>query len=362
MEKRYQIFISSTFTDLVEERQSVLKAILELNHMPAGMELFPASDETAWDLIKDVIDASDYYAIIIGGRYGSMDQEGISYTEKEYKYAYSIGKPIIPLLHKNPDNLPREKTETADDIWEKLQDFRGTIEKTHTCKYWESAEDLKAKIIISLTSEFKKNPGIGWVRADQVPSEDTRSKIYDLKERIQELEKELEKNKTEGPSGTEELQQGDDTLDLYVEFYAKPYGARYSERKGYHANIEPTWDEIFAGISPALINEASESKLRRSLITHLSEISLKEFKEHEAFQDKNLSSFTFRDSEIDTCIIQLRALGLIEESKRKRSVKDTSTYWTLTDYGDRQMVKLRALKKGSNESRSIASNTKENQQ
>jgi len=63
MDKRYQIFISSTFLDLQDERQAVLKAILEIDHMPAGMELFPATDDTAWLLIRDVIDSSDYYIL-----------------------------------------------------------------------------------------------------------------------------------------------------------------------------------------------------------------------------------------------------------------------------------------------------------
>ena len=107
MEKRYQVFLSSTFVDLKEERQAVLKAVLELDHMPAGMELFPAADESAWELIKDVIDASDYYVVIIGGRYGSLGEDGIGYTEREYDYAIGAKKPIIPLLHANPDNLPR---------------------------------------------------------------------------------------------------------------------------------------------------------------------------------------------------------------------------------------------------------------
>ena len=57
MEKRYQVFISSTFVDLIDERQAALKAILELNHIPAGMELFPATDASAWELIEDVIEA-----------------------------------------------------------------------------------------------------------------------------------------------------------------------------------------------------------------------------------------------------------------------------------------------------------------
>ena len=55
MDKRYQVFISSTFTDLKDERQSALKAILELDHMPAGMELFPAADESAWQLINSAV-------------------------------------------------------------------------------------------------------------------------------------------------------------------------------------------------------------------------------------------------------------------------------------------------------------------
>ena len=123
MDKRYQVFISSTFRDLRDERQAVLKAILETDHMPAGMELFPASDDAAWQLIRDVIDASDYYVLIVGGRYGSLDDTGIGYTEKEYDYAIASGKPVIPLLHKNPNNLPRDKTETRAESWEKLKNF-----------------------------------------------------------------------------------------------------------------------------------------------------------------------------------------------------------------------------------------------
>jgi len=72
MDKRYQVFVSSTFADLKEERQAVMQALLSLDHFPAGMELFPASDEDQWALIKGVIDDSDYYVLVVGGRYGSM--------------------------------------------------------------------------------------------------------------------------------------------------------------------------------------------------------------------------------------------------------------------------------------------------
>jgi hypothetical protein len=45
MEKRYQVFVSSTYTDLMEERNEAMQAILELDCMPAGMELFPAAND-----------------------------------------------------------------------------------------------------------------------------------------------------------------------------------------------------------------------------------------------------------------------------------------------------------------------------
>jgi len=82
MEKKYQIFISSTFKDLVEERQSVMRAILDMGHIPSGMEYFSASPLEQFKYISKVIDQCDYYVLIIGGRYGSTDVDGISFTEK----------------------------------------------------------------------------------------------------------------------------------------------------------------------------------------------------------------------------------------------------------------------------------------
>ncbi len=55
---------------------------MEMDCIPAGMELFPAIDEGQWEFIKKVIDDCDYYLLIIGGRYGSVAEDGLSYTEK----------------------------------------------------------------------------------------------------------------------------------------------------------------------------------------------------------------------------------------------------------------------------------------
>ena len=111
MDRRFQVFVSSTFRDLQDERQQVIQALLELDCMPSGMELFPASDESKWALITRVIDDCDYYLVIIGGRYGSVDAEGISFTEREYDYAVKVKIPVLAFLHSDPDVIPAGKTE-----------------------------------------------------------------------------------------------------------------------------------------------------------------------------------------------------------------------------------------------------------
>lgn len=345
-DKRYQVFISSTFTDLVEERQAVLKAILELDHMPAGMELFPAADDAAWQLIKDVIDSSDYYVLIIGGRYGSLDEEGIGFTEKEYEYAVEQKKPVIPLLHENPNNLPRDKTETVEAAWVKLRNFREEVERRHTCVYWNSPDDLKARVIVGLTATVKKHPAVGWIRADKIPSEATLADIVSLREQVSKLQSELDRTSTDPPPGTEDLMQGEDPFKIHLSFTARTPG-NYLDSKEYSASFNPTWNEIFAGVAPVLISETSEPELRRAFNSHFTRLAHEAFDESEGVEGKVLERFKFRGDEIDTCIVQLRALGLIRESDRRRSVRDTATYWTLTPYGDRLMVQLRALRRSS---------------
>lgn len=343
MDKRYQVFISSTFKDLVDERQETLKAVLEVNHMPAGMELFPASDDKAWNLIKDVIDASDYYILIVGGRYGSLDEEGISYTEKEYDYAVEKKKPVIPLLHKNPDNLPRDKTETDGDAWDALQKFRNKVESNHTCVYWENADELKAKVIVGLTSTIKRSPGIGWVRADQVPSRATIEDLYKAQTRIKDLESELNATVTGPPPGTEKLMQGEDEFPIDIKFQAR--NPKNLASTNYTATIEPTWNEIFSQISPVLMNEASEAQLLQSFKDFITTYGRDVFKDDEDLIGKSLVNFKSELSQFHTCVVQFRALGLIRESQKKRSVRDTGTYWQLTPHGDQLMVQLRALHK-----------------
>lgn len=170
MEIKYQIFVSSTYEDLKEERKEVTQAILECDCFPAGMELFPASNKSQWEIIKKVIDESDFYLVIIAGRYGSIgtDDDGkkVGYTEMEFDYAVKTNKPILALLYDNIDNLPRSKTESKSTRQAKLLKFREKACNGRVIRKWNNKDNLKAAALVAIAELKRNTDASGWIRAN----------------------------------------------------------------------------------------------------------------------------------------------------------------------------------------------------
>ncbi len=346
MDKRYQVFVSSTFEDLKEERSEIIHALLELNCIPSGMELFPAANEDQWTLIKQVIEDCDYYIVIVGGRYGSIGIDGTSYTEMEYDYAVESGKPVIAFLHENPDNLPVRKVDRETQKSEKLNQFRLKL-KEKVCKTWTNAENLGAVVSRSLISLMKTHPAVGWVRGDLIPDEDATKEILNLRREIDELNQRLSEYEKETITDIDNLSKGEDKFDIIYSFSVTRglldvYTYEYN-------SVAVKWNEIFAEIAPLMIAEASEEKLKRRINKFLErELKLKIPDELLRLKEKGtlrLGSFRIIDKSFDSIKVQFRALGLIEKSTKKRSVTDLNAYWILTRTGDLFMTQLMAIKK-----------------
>lgn len=264
MDKRYQVFVSSTFEDLQEERKEVMQALLELDCIPAGMELFPAANEDQWTLIKRVIDDCDYYILIIGGRYGSTNEDGISYTQMEYEYAVSTGKPVIAFLHKNPANIPSGKSEQDSDKKKKLEEFK-ELAKKKLVKYWEGADNLGSVVSRSMIRLIKDNPSDGWVKASSIVDENSIAEIARLQKENDELKNRLKEISTEAPIGSEKLSQGDDlvTLSFALLGYYKDDYCRMSVKQDF------TWNELFRIVAPSLIDECTNTDFHNKLSTQI---------------------------------------------------------------------------------------------
>lgn len=338
MEKKYQVFVSSTYIDLLEERKEVTQVLLELDCIPVGMELFPAADEDQWSFIKSVIDDCDYYLLILAGRYGSLSETGISYTEMEYRHALETGKPIMSFLHGEPDNLSVSKTDQDSGLAKKLNDFRALAQKK-LCKFWNTPSELGSIVGRSVVQVKKRTPAIGWVRADLVPDKDSTQEILRLKDEIEKLEFELENQQISLKVDITKLATGDSEFE--VEFIASS-GSFYTNVSNAFSKSY-TWNTLFSVLSPALIDEESELELRNRINNFLLKDNIHEIylKNGEEFKqpicDIDIHSF-------ETIIIQFRALNLIEKSSTSRALNDVYTYWKLTSHGDNVMVGLRAIK------------------
>lgn len=343
MEKRFQVFVSSTFEDLGAERQEVMHALLELDCMPAGMELFPAANETQWNLIKKVIDDCDYYVLIIAGRYGSISPDGLSYTEMEFRYALSINKPTIAFIHRDPGKIIADKTEATEEGKGKLAEFRASVEKK-LCKHWDTPQELGSVVSRSLIQLIKSNPAVGWVRANELADRDATMELLQLRRRVDELQSELAKARTSAPKGAEGLAQGDESHLLRFSFRAKgPSDYSFATRS---SSFSLTWNELFSVAAPLMINESPEHAIKVALDALVEEENVKTLREDTRLARHTLNGFSLHQEDFQTVKIQLRALGLIAKSEKVRSVKDSGTYWTLTPYGDEVMTRLRAIRSG----------------
>ena len=199
------------------------------------MELFPAADEEQFEYIKRVIDDCDYYLLIIGGRYGSVTDAGISYTKHEYDYALSRGLRVIALLHENPDQISWEKSEQNPVLREKLRQFREKVAAGRLVKHWRIAEDLPGLVSTSLMNAIKRFRAVGWVRANRAANEDVLGEINELRKQNAELQATVAALSAEAQPAIENLAGLDEKIVLHGkcdEYYRAATQGGRSKRRG----------------------------------------------------------------------------------------------------------------------------------
>ncbi|MGX9559475.1 DUF4062 domain-containing protein [Pseudomonas sp. CFBP 5750] len=330
MDKRYQVFVSSTYTDLMVERKSVTQTLMELDCIPAGMELFPAVDEEQWSFIKKIIDDSDYYLLIVGGRYGSLGEEGLSYTEMEFDYAIEKGIKVIALLHGSPEKLSVEKSEISAEAREKLQVFRDKVSAGRLVKYWSESSELPGLVSLSLNKTMKIYPAVGWIRASEGASEDLLKEINDLRKENAALSQEL----AQFQSSKQTIYNVPDLAGFDEVFTLN--GEHWNGDRTLNWSVELTWEQIFYYVSPYLLSSRNESFVKDVLL---------EAACVSAGYPTTMSAM--QDQDFQTVAIQLKVLGLVVVDISGSGGDIADPLWKLTSEGEKVMVGLRTVKKSN---------------
>jgi hypothetical protein len=243
--KKYQIFVSSTFRDLTGERQDTIRSILDLGHIPAGMELFPAADTEQLDYIKKVIDECDYYVLIMGGRYGSLDAEGVSFTEREYDYAVENTKVVLAFVHGDASEIAVGKVDTAPKLVRGLEEFRAKVMRGRLVREWTTRENLEALVVKSIARATTEYPALGWIRGNAAASEDLLQQVNDLRIENDRLTREIKVISAANNPVIDGLAAMDEQIDLKFRRTFTINNRTHTE----YISESLSWQEIFVAVA-----------------------------------------------------------------------------------------------------------------
>ncbi len=306
-----------------------MKGILDLDHIPSGMELFPAADEDQFEYIKQVIAECDYYVLIIGARYGAVNEEGISYTEREYDYAVESGKNVIALVHGAVDQIPFGKTERDNFLAEKLINFRERASTGRLVSFWTSKENLQSSFLVSLVHATKRYPGIGWVRADTVPNLEVLTQLNEVRTENVNLKIRLNELKSHLRPVIENAADLDDVFKVRYNWSEYHNGA-VNKR---HGELEMAWREIFKAVAYQLKKPTSTSQIDIYVSSFL-------------FQERHVSKqVTINALDAAQMKTQLDILGLLKVRVLQTTKGGTDEFMELTALGERMKTELMAVRK-----------------
>ncbi|TVL96663.1 MAG: hypothetical protein CV087_23440 [Candidatus Brocadia sp. WS118] len=160
-DRKYQVFISSTFKDLSDHRQAAMRAIIKAGHLPIALENFTPDSKDKVTVIQTAIKSAQFFVLILGYRYGYRPQKkngtlGPSYTEMELNWAEQAGLKIVALLldediaKKNRSELAgpeaRDELNSEEEYWALRKRFTEKLEQP-LYKPFSKIEDIYAELL-----------------------------------------------------------------------------------------------------------------------------------------------------------------------------------------------------------------------
>lgn len=192
-------FISSTFTDLEDERKAVANVLRESNLLINALDIKPASNDSSKKEILNGIKESDFLILIVGERYGSIIPNMTAHltrsiTRWEYFMATNAFKKDVLVYFKKVTSLDaiNYDDKKSSDFIKKgtlLAQFKKELSVSHNPKYFSTPEELAKEVKKALIPIYRSG-----VKTLVVKHESLLKENETLKEENQRL-----KNATQPP-------------------------------------------------------------------------------------------------------------------------------------------------------------------
>lgn len=156
-----KIFISSSYLDLIEERNESIDTVDRMSDTKAiAMERFSSDPNPPKNVCLENLEKCDAVILILGSKYGSIDsEENLSLTEIEYNAAKALNLPVFVFLKKNDED--NWKPDEEDKRKELLLSFKKRLDEERYREAFKEVHDLGKKIPLAIYNYELENGEIG---------------------------------------------------------------------------------------------------------------------------------------------------------------------------------------------------------
>ena len=152
-----KVYVSSTYTDLIEYREAVYKTLRKMRHDVIAMEDYAAADERPLTKCLEDVGGCDVYVGIFAWRYGYIPEqdnlEQRSVTELEYRKAGEAGIPRLVFLLDTAAPWPPSAMDvvTGDgDRGRRISDLRKEMGQAKLVSFFKTPDQLASLVSVAV--------------------------------------------------------------------------------------------------------------------------------------------------------------------------------------------------------------------
>lgn len=337
VEKRYQIYMASSYNDVVNERLKVEYALLNSSCFPWQFSEKRSSLNTA--RARQQIDDADYVVFLLSSCYGDLSASGISYLHLDFLYALNKNKIIISLVDAYPEKKFCIEQKQAEESLKKLSSFRAILKRDSTYyQQYSNLLDLERSTKNLLATAIKERPAKGWIRPQPQDHLAEDPELMRLRSKIADLQKQLEASTLVAVKTTEssrEQRSPNSDQDETIKLAYRAHAYQDGNLQDIHPQREMTWAQILKVLAPHFKKPALESTFIRAMNDYLETTALEDARA--IFPRAHAVARTQVDSRsLQQIKLQMKWNNWIVP--QQQNLAGSRIYWALTQEGQKHLL------------------------
>lgn len=267
LDKRYQVFISTSGSEMQPERIILSQTLVGMEFFSWGLE---QRNPLSTAFARRQIDDCDYVVILLGSQYGEQSVSGVGYMHLEYIYAVTKQKPIIVFMHDDPASREPSLHDAKAELREKFNDFRKLLQNEVDQVFtYRSLRDLEMAVRLNMPQMLERYPVTGWVRPQNAQA--LHDEIDQLKARIAQMEAEAGKREPDPFLSLPKV-----SMHEIFSFEYRMHAYQDGNFKELKIQKKLTWAELLAILGSTFVNPTPEEFFSKRLNEYLNETGLED--------------------------------------------------------------------------------------